>query len=775
MHTSALRVETLILGVLLFTGAVSAKGEGPVASRADMPAADATAAVAASDPLPVGLGHVEWDLEGILLEVFTFKPASFDGRRMIVVMHGVNRNADEYRDHSQAMGTRFNALIVAPRFDSERFPTSKYQLGGILTSDKQPASPEQWTYRLIPKLAHAVRIREQQPGMPYWIIGHSAGGQFVARMAAFADTGAERLVAANPGSHLFPTRDLPFGYGFGSLPDQLCDDETLRRYLAAPLTFYLGTADNKPDSNFDRRESAMQQGEGRWQRGRACFQLAQEVAAEKGWTCNWQLVEAADVPHDHERMFNHPQCAAALFDDQAKAVIAETVRQRLDTSDLLETAEEEMRRSDTPGAALGIVVGDELVLAKGLGLSNVETGQPVTPDMLFRLGSTTKMFTAALVVSLAEDGRLHLDEPIAKHLPGIDSAIGTRTPHQLLTHTAGLTDESIMSGLHDDSALAAGIRAMDSSWLFAEPGEIYSYANPGYWIAGLLAETLADQPYADALHARIFQPAGMQRSTLRPTLAMTWPLALGHEIRNGKPAIVRPQADNAATWPAGQVYSSVPDLARWVSLLLHQGNLDGQQILAPGVVSQLMAPHVTQPDGKTRYGYGFSTSQVSGVRVVQHGGSRTGYGSTIRLAPDHGVAVIVLTNRSGSSLPRTAAKALAIALGLESVAGEDADRSQPEALSENDRRGLAGVYTNQRRTIELAERDGELRLVRGGSTGVVRKTGGGRIGVYRPGDNGNANRALSSFLTVSDAAGNVQFLFSGGRAFKRQSPADTGF
>src|SRR5262245_41318426 len=81
----------------------------------------------------------------------------------------------------------------------------------------------------------------------------------------------------------------------------------------------------------------------------------------------------------------------------------------------------------------------------------------------------------------------------------------------------------------------------------------------------LACQELAGKPYADVLADRLFRPLGMTRTTLRPTLAMTWPLALGHEVRSGKPSIVRPQADNAATWPAGQIYSSVPDLARFVT------------------------------------------------------------------------------------------------------------------------------------------------------------------------------------------------------------------
>ena len=263
--------------------------------------------------IPVGPSQISVAIDGTELELYTYKPESYKGEKLILVFHGVNRNADTYRDNSKNMGDRFSALIVAPKFDTERFPSRKYQFGGILNADRSAAKPEEWTYALIPKLATEVRRIERNPELRYWIIGHSAGGQFVARMAAFQETGAERLVAANPGSHLFPTLSAPFGYGFGSLPGELSSDEVLKRYLAAPLTIYLGTADDKPDDNFDSSPNAMRQGEGRYQRGKACFAAAESLAKEKGWTFNWNIVEADGVAHDHAKMFDHPNCERALF------------------------------------------------------------------------------------------------------------------------------------------------------------------------------------------------------------------------------------------------------------------------------------------------------------------------------------------------------------------------------------------------------------------------------------------------------------------------------
>ncbi|MCE9559708.1 MAG: hypothetical protein K8R88_12245 [Armatimonadetes bacterium] len=263
--------------------------------------------------IPEGIGKLDLDISGTIIETFTYKPKSYQGKRMIMVMHGTLRNADEYRDHAKEMGDRFGALIVAPKFDKERFPSIKYQRGGILQPDGKAATASEWTYAFVPKIAAAIKKIESRPKLPLYIIGHSAGGQFVIRMAGFMKTGAVRLVAANPGSDLFPTREKPFGYGFGNLPPELSNDKMIKSYLAQPLTIYLGTGDNVPDNDLDVTAEANKQGEGRYQRGLACFAFGEQAAKSHGWKFGWKLVAAPDVKHDHAAMFNHPACELALF------------------------------------------------------------------------------------------------------------------------------------------------------------------------------------------------------------------------------------------------------------------------------------------------------------------------------------------------------------------------------------------------------------------------------------------------------------------------------
>lgn len=264
-------------------------------------------------PIPKGPGTLECPNGAEPITLFTYKPPTYKQGPLLVIFHGVGRNAEDYRNFAITMAERFGAIVVAPLFDKERFTTERYQRGGIVDATGRARAPEQWTYAIVPKIVAQVREWEGQPTLPYYFVGHSAGGQFLVRLAAFLPSETMRIVAANPGSHLFPTRDQEFGYGFGGLPPELGNDETIRRYLAAPLTIYLGTDDIYPRPSFDASEPAMKQGENRLERGRACFAAAQKLAKERGWAFNWRKVETPGIGHDAAAMFAAKEAADAVF------------------------------------------------------------------------------------------------------------------------------------------------------------------------------------------------------------------------------------------------------------------------------------------------------------------------------------------------------------------------------------------------------------------------------------------------------------------------------
>jgi cyanophycinase len=261
--------------------------------------------------LPSGKAEFNLMVRGKKLKIFTYRPRGYKNGPLFVVMHGLNRNAEDYRNHAIPLADRFQALVVAPCFGLAEFPVEAYQRGGVIRDDT-PQPMDEWTFQVIPEIVSAIRSRQQATTLPYYLIGHSAGGQFLNRMAAFLPGDATRIIASNPGSLIFPTRDQPFQYGFGNLPEKWSDDAWIKNYLAAPLTLFLGT-DDIGSKNLENNAAAMRQGNTRIERGRACFMMAQNLARERGWPFNWTLVEAEGVGHDSAKMFAHPMAEKAIF------------------------------------------------------------------------------------------------------------------------------------------------------------------------------------------------------------------------------------------------------------------------------------------------------------------------------------------------------------------------------------------------------------------------------------------------------------------------------
>jgi CubicO group peptidase (beta-lactamase class C family) len=413
---------------------------------------------------------------------------------------------------------------------------------------------------------------------------------------------------------------------------------------------------------------------------------------------------------------------------------ASAQRHPIEWNELESTALAELRATRTPGAAVAVVMGDSVVFAKGFGTASVETGLPVTADMLFRIGSTTKMLTAAALAVLRSQQKLRFDTPISRYGSGLDPQIGNLTVHALLSHTAGVRDGASFYGPHDDAALPAFVRSWTAvDYLFTIPGEVYSYSNPGYALAGWVLAEVAGKPYADAMRELLFEPLGMSRTTLRPTVAMTYPFAQGHDVVDTAAIVVRPFADDARYWPNGSVFTSANEFARFAVAFLNGGRLSGRQVLVPSVIADISETRATIPGGSVddpaRAAYGLVAREHRGVKMLQHGGSRLGFGSVVRMAPQHRFAVIILTNRTGAFLPNTLEKATELALPLEPrVPGVP---PRPMSMPISEMATYAGRYVNQpgELDLELFVRNDTLLMRRPGATqaSTVTKIGQGRF------------------------------------------------
>jgi CubicO group peptidase (beta-lactamase class C family) len=299
------------------------------------------------------------------------------------------------------------------------------------------------------------------------------------------------------------------------------------------------------------------------------------------------------------------------------------------------------------------------------------------------------------------------------------------TAAQLLSHTAGIRDFAAPAVSNDESAFAPAIKGYRADVFFAEPGAVHSYSSPGYWLAGVVLEEVAGRPYADAVAETVFAPLGMLRSTFRPLVAMTYPLAAGHAVEEGKgPAVVRPAANNTVMWPGGSIYSSADEMARFAMAFVGGG-------VPATVVRRVTAPTAEIPgtDGAAHYGFGLISYEDRGVRVLQHGGFSRGYGSMMVLAPDHRFAVVVLTNRSGSTLPKTVAVATEMYLPFKAEPAAPAAKPAPPARLE----AYAGVYEHAPSRWEVAARGGKLYVTTDGKESELVHVSGHRFAIGAPG------------------------------------------
>src|SRR5262249_52485099 len=160
---------------------------------------------------PIATGRQVIDINGTRMVVFTYRPAGCSDPTLLMVFHGIARNARSYRDYARPIADRLCLLIVAPVFDEHTFPTWRYQRGGIV-KDTAVQDPRDWTGSVVLDLVAWVRRKEDRP-LAYSLLGHSAGGQFLDRLSALFPTHPQRTVVAHPGSYLFsnPEIDAPYG------------------------------------------------------------------------------------------------------------------------------------------------------------------------------------------------------------------------------------------------------------------------------------------------------------------------------------------------------------------------------------------------------------------------------------------------------------------------------------------------------------------------------------------------------------------------------------
>ena len=300
--------------------------------------------------------------------------------------------------------------------------------------------------------------------------------------------------------------------------------------------------------------------------------------------------------------------------------------------------EAERVRQHIPGLSVAVLHRGRVLLSRGYGFANLEHRVRATDSTVYQSGSVGKQFTAALVQLLAREGRLGLDDPIRRYVPG-PPAWDSITIRHLLTHTSGIPDYADSALDHrrdyteDDLVRLAGMLGVEFP-----PGEHHHYSNTGYLLLGAIVRRVTGRFYGDELRARIFGPLGMATTRIITERDIVPNRSDGYQLDAGEPVHQDWVAPSINTTADGSLYFTVNDLVRWARAL-DRGPIPGRELL-----DSAWTPARVTGGGTYPYGFGWEIGEQRGHRRIGHGGSWQGFRTTIQRYPEQGLTVIVLAN-----------------------------------------------------------------------------------------------------------------------------------
>ncbi len=320
---------------------------------------------------------------------------------------------------------------------------------------------------------------------------------------------------------------------------------------------------------------------------------------------------------------------------------------------------ETLEKEKIAGMAVAITDRKGILFAEGFGVESIERpAVKVTPDSLFRIASITKVVTGITILSLVDEGKLSLTEPVKKILPWMtlrnkETEEGVTLDH-LLSHTSGLPAEYTPEGPREESALKPSLRAglQDLETLFPL-GRGYQYSNWGIRLASLVAETVTGKKFTQLAHERVIDPLGMNRTTFDLHVAATYPICLAHTEEDGVFQVFHRIQENAARHAAGGLFSNATDLCRLARCLLNGGvGDDGTRILQTASITEMKTIRTKLSDCEGP-GITLFQSTANDRQLFLHRGSAPPYATSLVIHPESGLGIITLMNTQRDALRDT--------------------------------------------------------------------------------------------------------------------------
>lgn len=318
------------------------------------------------------------------------------------------------------------------------------------------------------------------------------------------------------------------------------------------------------------------------------------------------------------------------------------------------------------GFAVAVVERDKVVYARGFGVKDMDTRQPVTPQTLFAIGSCTKAFTSAQVGILVAEGRFTYDEPVRNYLPALrfynDEMNNLVTMRDMMSHKTGLPRHDLswyFNPSESRDSMLMRIRHMEPTY---RPKEKYQYNNFMFFAQGVVVEKSTGQSWEKNLSERIFKPLEMTRSN-SPYGAVRndADIASPHVYKNDSTLQKVPHYNIASMGPAGGVYSSVLEMANWVQAWIYGGKFKGRQVIPAAHYREAVSsqtPNATGiPDSAHtdisggNYGFAWSLMNYRGHYRVEHGGAIDGFIASTAFFPTDSIGIVVLSNQSSRQIP----------------------------------------------------------------------------------------------------------------------------
>ena len=324
-----------------------------------------------------------------------------------------------------------------------------------------------------------------------------------------------------------------------------------------------------------------------------------------------------------------------------------------------------MRDWKVPGMAIAVIRNDSILLIKGYGTRTMGKTEPVDAHTMFAIGSSSKAFTSTLVAMMVDAGKMRWDDQATRYLPNLemyDPYVSKElTLRDLLTHRSGLARGDLMwyAGAYDRDEILRRVRFLKPTWSMRSH---FGYQNIMYLAAGQAVAKTAGRSWDDLVKERIFTPLGMTESnTSIKALAGNPNVATPHaDVNDTLHAVPYHDIDNIG--PAGSINSNAADMIKWVRFQLHEGKVNGKQLVGAGTLRETHTAQMVIPLGADArafnpythleaYGMGWFLQDYRGRELDQHGGNIDGMTAMVAVMPEEHLGMVILTNANGSPLP----------------------------------------------------------------------------------------------------------------------------